>query len=105
MNKIRKGDQVIVLTGRDKGKRGAVLQRVDEERILVEGVNVVKKHVKPNPMKGTTGGVVDKTLSIHQSNVAIFNPTTAKADRVGIKILADNKKIRVFKSSGDEIKA
>ena len=105
MNKIRKGDQVIILTGRDKGKRGAVLQRVDEERILVEGVNVVKKHVKPNPMKGTTGGVVDKTLSIHQSNVAIFNPTTAKADRVGIKILADNKKIRVFKSSGDEIKA
>jgi large subunit ribosomal protein L24 len=105
MNKIRKGDQVIILTGRDKGKRGAVLQRVDEERIVVEGVNVVKKHVKPNPMKGTTGGVVDKTLSIHQSNVAIFNPTTAKADRVGIKILADNKKIRVFKSSGDEIKA
>ena len=79
--------------------------RVDEERLVVEGVNVVKKHVKPNPMKGTTGGVVDKTLSIHQSNVAIFNPATAKADRVGIKILADNKKVRVFKSSGDEIKA
>ena len=94
-----------MLTGRDKGKRGAVLQRVDEERILVEGVNLVKKHVKPNPMKGTTGGVVDKTLSIHQSNVAIFNTATAKADRVGIKILADNKKIRVFKSSGAEIKA
>ena len=105
MNKIRKGDQVVVLTGRDKGKRGAVLQRVDEERILVEGVNVVKKHVKPNPMKGTTGGVVDKTLSIHQSNVAIFNPATAKADRVGIKLLADGKKVRVYKSSGDEIKA
>ncbi len=110
MNKIRKGDQVIVLTGRDKGKRGAVLQRVDEERILVEGVNVVKKHVKPNPMKGTTGGVVDKTMSIHQSNVAIFNAATGKADRVGIKMLADPKtnkatKVRVFKSSGDEIKA
>ena len=105
MNKIRKGDQVVVLTGRDKGKRGTVSQRVDEERVVVDGVNVVKKHVKPNPMKGTTGGVVDKTLSIHQSNVAIFNPATAKADRVGIKILADNKKIRVFKSSGDEIKA
>jgi large subunit ribosomal protein L24 len=110
MNKIRKGDQVIVLTGRDKGKRGAVLQRVDEERLLVEGVNVVKKHVKPNPMKGTTGGVVDKTLSIHQSNVAIFNATTGKADRVGIKLLADSKtnkttKVRVFKSSGAEIKA
>jgi large subunit ribosomal protein L24 len=110
MNKIRKGDQVIILTGRDKGKRGAVLQRVDEERILVEGVNVVKKHVKPNPMKGMTGGVVDKTLSIHQSNVAIFNAATGKADRVGIKLLADPKtnkttRVRVFKSSGDEIKA
>ena len=105
MNKIRKGDQVIVLTGRDKGKRGAVLQRVDEERIVVEGVNVVKKHVKPNPMKGTTGGVVDKTMSIHQSNVAIFNAATGKGDRVGVKILADKKKVRVFKSSGEEIKA
>ena len=110
MNKIRKGDQVIIMTGRDKGKRGAVLQRVDEERILVEGVNVVKKHVKPNPMKGTTGGVVDKTLSIHQSNVAIFNAATGKADRVGIKLLADPKtnkttRVRVFKSSGAEIKA
>ena len=110
MNKIRKGDQVIVLTGRDKGKRGAVLQRVDEERILVEGVNQVKKHVKPNPMKGTTGGVVDKTMSIHQSNVAIFNAATGKGDRVGIKLLADPKtnkttRVRVFKSSGDEIKA
>ena len=110
MNKIRKGDQVIVLTGRDKGKRGAVQQRVDEERIVVEGVNVVKKHVKPNPMKGTTGGVVDKTLSNHQSNVAIYNAATGKADRVGIKLVADAKtskttKVRVFKSSGDEIKA
>ena len=110
MNKIRKGDQVIVLTGRDKGKRGAVLQRVDEERILVEGINVVKKHVKPNPMKGTTGGVVDKTMSIHQSNVAIFNAATGKADRVGIKLGADAKtnkitRVRVFKSSGVEIKA
>ena len=110
MNKIRKGDQVIVLTGRDKGKRGAVLQRVDVERILVEGVNIVKKHVKPNPMKGTTGGVVDKTMSIHQSNVAIFNAATGKADRVGIKLLADPKtnkttRVRIFKSSGAEIKA
>ena len=110
MNKNRKGDQVIVTTGRDKGKRGTVTQRVDEERLVVEGVNVVKKHVKPNPMKGTTGGVVDKTLSIHQSNVAIFNAATGKADRVGIKLIADAKtnkttKVRVFKSSGDEIKA
>lgn len=105
MNKIRKGDQVIVLTGRDKGKRGTVVQRVDEERIVVEGVNVVKKHVKPNPMKGATGGVVDKTLSIHQSNVAIYNATTGKADRVGVKLLGDGKKVRVYKSSGEEIKA
>jgi large subunit ribosomal protein L24 len=105
MNKIRKGDQVIVLTGRDKGKRGTVTSRVDDERIVVEGINVVKKHVKPNPMKGTTGGVIDKTMSIHQSNVAIFNPATGKGDRVGIKVLADAKKVRVFRSSGDEIKA
>ena len=105
MNKIRKGDQVIVLTGRDKGKRGMVASRVDDEHLVVDGVNVVKKHVKPNPMKGTTGGVVDKTLSIHQSNVAIYNPASAKADRVGVKLLADGKKVRVYKSSGDEIKA
>jgi large subunit ribosomal protein L24 len=104
MNKIRKGDQVIVLTGRDKGKRGSVMQRVDDERVIVDGVNVVKKHVKPNPMKGTTGGVVDKTMSIHQSNIAIFNPTTAKADRVGIKLLEGGKKVRIYRSSGDEIK-
>ncbi len=105
MNKIRKGDQVIVLTGRDKGKRGTVSLRVDDDRIVVDGVNIVKKHVKPNPMKGTTGGVVDKTMPIHQSNVAIFNPATAKADRVGVKVLADGKKVRVYKSSGEEIKA
>jgi len=104
MNKIRKGDQVIVLTGRDKGKRGTVSQRVDEARLVVDGVNIAKKHVKPNPMKGTTGGVVDKTMPIHQSNVAIFNPASGKADRVGIKLLADGKKVRVYKSSGDEIK-
>ena len=105
MNKIRKGDQVVVLTGRDKGKRGTVTQRVDDSHLMVEGVNVVKKHVKPNPMKGATGGIVDKTLPIHQSNVAIFNAASGKADRVGVKLLADGKKVRVFRSSGDEIKA
>ncbi len=105
MNKIRKGDRVIVTTGRDKGKQGTVTQRVDDEHIVVEGVNVAKKHVKPNPLKGTTGGVVDKTMPIHQSNVAIFNSATGKADRVGIKVLADGKKVRVYKSSGEEIKA
>ena len=114
MNKIRKGDQVIVTTGRDKGKRGTVSLRIDEERILVDGVNVAKKHVKPNPMKGTTGGVVDKTMPIHQSNVAIWNPSSGKADRVGIKLLSADeqaarktkeKGVRVYKSSGQEIKA
>ena len=105
MNKLRKGDQVIVTTGRDKGKRGTISLRVNDDHVVVDGVNVAKKHVKPNPLKGTTGGVVDKTMPIHQSNVAIFNPATSKADRVGIKLLADGKKVRVFKSSGDEIKA
>jgi large subunit ribosomal protein L24 len=105
MNKIRKGDQVVVLTGSDKGKRGTVTQGVDEDRLIVEGVRIVKKHVKPNPMKGTEGGVIDKTMPIHQSNVAIWNPTTSKADRVGVKLLADGKKVRVYKSSGQEIKA
>jgi large subunit ribosomal protein L24 len=105
MNKIRKGDQVIVLTGRDKGKRGTVNLRADDSHLVVEGINVVKKHVRPNPMKGTTGGIVDKTMPIHQSNVAIFNPATGKADRVGVKLLADGKRVRVFKSSGEEIKA
>ncbi len=104
MNKIVKGDEVIVITGRDKGKRGVVLQRTDEVRVLVEGINVVKKHAKPNPMKGVAGGIIDKTMPIHQSNVAIFNAATGKADRVGIKQLADGKKVRVFKSSGEEIK-
>ena len=104
MNKICKGDHVIVLTGRDKGKRGTVTSRVDAERLVVEGVNVVKKHVKPNPMKGTTGGVVDKTMPIHQSNVAIWNAAAGKADRVGVKLLDGGKRVRVYKSSGDEIK-
>jgi large subunit ribosomal protein L24 len=105
MNKIRKGDQVVVLTGRDKGKRGTVSLRVDEDHVMVEGINMVKKHVKPNPLKGTTGGVIDKTMPIHQSNVAIWNAAAGKGDRVGIKTLADGKRVRVFKSSGEEIKA
>jgi large subunit ribosomal protein L24 len=105
MNKFRKGDQVIVLTGRDKGKRGKISLRVDESHVVVDGVNMVKKHVRPNPMKGTTGGIIDKVMPIHQSNVAIYNAATGRADRVGIKLLADGKKVRVFKSSGEEIKA
>jgi large subunit ribosomal protein L24 len=105
MNKLRTGDKVIVLTGRDKGKQGVISARVDADHLLVDGVNVAKKHVRPNPMKGTTGGIIDKTMPIHQSNVAIFNAASGKADRVGIKLLADGKKVRVFKSSGEEIKA
>ncbi len=104
MNKIRSGDEVIAIAGRDKGKRGKVLQRVDDSKLLVEGINLVKKHAKPNPMKGITGGIIEKTMPIQQSNVAIFNGATGKADRVGIKLLADGKKVRVFKSSGEEIK-
>ena len=104
MNKIRKGDEVIVIAGRDKGKRGKVVLRATEDRVVVEGVNIVKKHAKPNPMKGVAGGIVEKTMPIHQSNVAIFNAATGKADRVGVKVLADGKKVRVYKSSGEEIK-
>lgn len=104
MNKIRKGDDVIVIAGRDKGKRGTVLSRVDAAHLVVEGVNRVKKHVKPNPMAGVQGGVVEKNMAIDQSNVAIYNAATGKADRVGIKTLEDGKKVRVYKSSGQEIK-
>ena len=105
MNKIRKGDDIIVLTGRDKGKRSKISLRKDDSHVLVEGVNLVKKHTKPNPLKGATGGIVEKAMPIHQSNVAIFNAATGKADRVGIKLLADGKRVRVYKSSGEEIKA
>jgi len=104
MNKIRTGDDVIVITGRDKGKRGKVTSRADDSHLVVEDINLVKKHAKPNPMKGTTGGIVEKTMPIHQSNVAIFNAATGKADRVGVKLQADGKRVRVYKSSGEEIK-
>jgi large subunit ribosomal protein L24 len=102
MEKIRKGDEVIVLTGRDKKRRGTVLSRVDADHVLVEGINVVKKHVRPNPMQGTTGGIIDKTMPIHISNVALFNPATGKADRVGIKEV-DGRKVRIYRSSGDVV--
>ncbi len=105
MNKIRKGDGVIVITGRDKGKRGVVLSRVDEQQVLIEGINRVKKHVKPNPMKGQQGGIVEKEMPIQISNVALFNPATQKADRVGIKTLEDGRKVRVFKSNGEAVDA
>ena len=105
MEKIRKGDEVVVITGKDKGKRGTVVRRVDAEHVVVEGVNRAKKHVKPNPMKGVAGGIVDKDMPIHISNVALFNPATKKADRVGIKSLEDGRKVRVFKSNGELVNA
>ena len=105
MERIKKGDEVIVLAGRDKGKRGVVLRRVDEEQLVVEGVNRVKKHQRPNPMKGLTGGIVEKVMPLHISNVALFNPATKKGDRVGIKTLADGRKVRVFKSNGEQVDA
>jgi large subunit ribosomal protein L24 len=105
MNKIRTGDEVVVLTGKDRGRRGTVLRRVDAERVVVEGVNRVKKHVRPNPMKGEVGGIVEKEMPIHVSNVALFNPATQKGDRVGVKSLEDGQKVRVFKSNGEVVDA
>ena len=105
MEKIRKGDTVVVMTGKDKGKRGAVLRRVDAERVVVEGVNRVKRHTRPNPMKGQVGGIVEKEMPIQISNVAVFNAATQKADRVGFKVLEDGRKVRVFKSNGEVVDA
>jgi large subunit ribosomal protein L24 len=105
MEKIKKGDDVIVLAGRDKGKRGTVLRRQDGDHVIVEGVNKVKKHQRPNPMKNQTGGIVEKEMPIHISNVALFNPQTQKADRVGVKTLDDGRRVRVFKSNGEMVDA
>jgi len=103
MERIKKGDDVIVIAGRDKGKRGTVLRRLDAERLIVEGVNKVKKHQRPNPMKGIQGGIIDKEMPIHVSNVALFNPQTKKADRVGVKLMPDGRRVRVFKSNGEMV--
>ena len=105
MNKIRKGDEVLVLTGKGRGRRGTVLRRVDDERVVVEGVNRVKKHVRPNPLKGEVGGIVEKEMPIHVSNVALFNPATQQGERVGIKTLEDGRKVRFFKSNGELVNA
>ena len=105
MNKIRKGDGVIVLAGKDKGKRGTVLAWLDEQHVMVEGVNRVKKHTKPNPMKGQPGGIVEKEMPIQISNVALFNSSIQKADRVGFKTLEDGRKVRVFRSNGENVDA
>jgi large subunit ribosomal protein L24 len=105
MKRIRKGDEVVVISGRDKGKRGTVLRRVDASHVVVEGVNRVKKHQRPNPMKGEQGGIVDKDLPIHVSNIALYNPATQKADRAGVKTLEDGRKVRVFKGNGEQVEA
>jgi large subunit ribosomal protein L24 len=101
MKKIRKGDQVVVTTGKDKGKRGTVLRVLDTGKVLVEGVNRVKRHTRPNPIKGQPGGIVDKEMPIQAANVALFNPATGKGDRVGMRLLDDGRKVRFFKSNGE----
>jgi large subunit ribosomal protein L24 len=103
MRKIRKGDDVVVTTGRDRGKRGTVLRIVDDEHVLVEGANRVKKHQRPNPMKGMTGGIIEKEMPLHISNVALFNPVTKKGDRIGIRKLEDGRRVRFFKSNGESV--
>jgi len=105
MSKIHKGDQVVLNTGKDKGKRGTVLSILDSGHVVVEGLNMAKKHAKPNPMKGITGGIINKEMPIDISNVALFNTVTKKADRVGYKVLKDGKKVRVFKSNGEAVDA
>ena len=103
MRRIRKGDDVTVLTGRDKGKRGTVLRIVDAEHVVVEGTNKVKKHQRPNPMKGVTGGIIEKEMPLHVSNVALYNPATKKGDRVGIRVMGDGRRARYFKSNGEVV--
>ncbi|MGD8591997.1 MAG: 50S ribosomal protein L24 [Gammaproteobacteria bacterium] len=102
MRKIKKGDDVVIITGKDKGKRGSVL-RVIDDRVVVENCNMAKKHIKPNPNTGETGGIVEKEMPLHISNVALFNPATNKADRVGIKILEDGRKVRYYKSNSEVV--
>jgi large subunit ribosomal protein L24 len=105
MQRIRKGDQVIVTTGRDKGRQGTVIRALDDNRVVIENVNMVKKHQKPNPQMGNQGGIVQKEASVHLSNVALYNPATKKADRVAFKTLDDGRKVRVFKSNGEVVDA
>lgn len=105
MSKIRKGDEVILNTGKDKGKRGTVLQVLPTGQVLVEGINIVKKHAKPNPMRGIAGGIISKEMPVEISNVALFNRATQKGDRVGFKALDDGRKVRVFKSNGEVVDA
>ena len=103
MNKIKKGDEVIVITGKDKGRRGTVMQVLNDGRVLVENINMVKKAQKPNPNMGVTGGIIDKEMAIDRSNLMMYNPATGKGDRVGVKTLEDNTKVRYFKSNGEVV--
>lgn len=103
MNKIKRNDEVIIIAGKDKGKRGKVVKVRDDNKVVVSGINVIKRHTKPNPMLGTPGGIVEKEAPIHVSNVAVFNAATGKADRVGFKVLEDGKKVRVYKSNQEVI--
>jgi large subunit ribosomal protein L24 len=105
MNKIRKGDDVVVITGKDKGRRGQVVNVMDNGKVIVQGVNMAKKHQKPNPQAGTPGGIIEKEMPLDMSNVMLFNPATGKGDRVGIKTLEDNRKVRFFKSNGEVVDA
>ena len=105
MRKIKKGDDVLVVAGKDKGKRGSVLRVIDAEHVVVEGANKVKKHQRPNPVRGLTGGIIEREMPVHVSNVAIFNPQTRKGDRVGFRTLEDGRKVRFFKSNGEVIDA
>lgn len=105
MQRIRKGDQVVVQTGKDKGKRGTVLRVLENDRVVVENVNVVKKHTRPNPVRGAQGGIVEKEMPIHVSNVAVYNPGAKKGDRVGFRTLDDGRKVRYFKSNGEVVDA
>ncbi|KKN41506.1 hypothetical protein LCGC14_0722650 [marine sediment metagenome] len=104
MERLKKGDQVVVTTGKDRGKQGEVLSRVGD-KFLVQGINLVKKHQKPNPAMGRTGGIIEKEMPIDGSNLALFNPATGKGDKVGFKVLEDGKKVRVFKSNGEVVSA
>lgn len=103
MRRIRKGDQVVVIAGKDKGKRGNVLRVLDDDRLIVENINVVKKHQKPNPTRGVPGGIIDMEAPIHVSNVMLYNPQTSKGDRVGFRMLEDGRKVRFFKSTGEVV--
>ncbi len=103
MNKIRKGDEVVVIAGKDKGRRGSVLKVLEADRILVENVNMAKKHQRPNPNAGVTGGIVEKEMPLHISNVMLYNPVTKKGDRVGLRKLEDGRKVRFFKSNNEVV--